>query len=145
MHADSLESAVKRLQQKPMDIPPAYISLMNCAVVIKRVKESSTGLSSRRTSTIAEITNANASHTAFSWNPKSDHFDESLQESVLLKKIADATGKDLTQILEEHQRRVSILKWMIENDIRDYKRVTEVVGKYYRNPESLMEKMTVGV
>ncbi|MGI0068844.1 MAG: type II/IV secretion system ATPase subunit, partial [Nitrosopumilaceae archaeon] len=60
MHADSLESAVKRLQQKPMDIPPAYISLMNCALVVKRVKESS-GQSGRRVMTVSEITGANTS------------------------------------------------------------------------------------
>jgi archaeal flagellar protein FlaI len=144
MHADSLESAVKRLQQKPMDIPASYTSLMNCAIVIKRVKENVTGQSSRRATTISEITSANASHAAFSWNPKTDHFDEDLHESVLLKKISDSTGKDLTQILEEHQKRISILKWMIENDIRDYKKVSEVVGKYYRNPESLMEKILIG-
>jgi len=100
--------------------------------------------SSRRATTISEITNSNTSHAAFAWNPKTDHFDEDLRESVLFKKIADATGKDLTQILEEHQNRISILKWMVENDIRDYKKVTEIVGKYYRNPESLMEKILMG-
>lgn len=144
MHADSLESAAKRLQQKPMDIPPAYISLMNCSVVIKRVKENATGQSSRRATVISEIVNANASHAAFSWNPKTDNFDEDLHESILLQKISDASGKDLTQILEEHQKRISILKWMMENDIRDYKKVSELVGKYYRNPESVMEKILLG-
>jgi flagellar protein FlaI len=144
MHADSLESAVKRLQQKPMDIPPAYISLMNCAVVIKRIKEDATGQSSRRVTTISEITSSAISHTAFLWNPKTDDFEEDLRESEMFKKISAATGKDLTQILEEHQQRISILKWMMENDIRDYKKVAEVVGKYCRNPDSLMEKVLTG-
>ena len=47
MHADSLESATKRLQQKPMDIPASYMALMNCAIVIKRVKGQD-GRSTRR-------------------------------------------------------------------------------------------------
>ncbi len=144
MHADSLESAAKRLQQKPMDIPPAYISLMNCSVVIKRVKENATGQSSRRATVISEIVNVNTSHAVFTWNPKTDNFDEDLRESILFQKLADASGKDLTQILEEHQKRISILKWMLENDIRDYKKVSDFVGKYYRNPESLMEKILLG-
>ncbi len=143
MHADSLESAVKRLQQKPMDIPPAYISLMNCALVVKRVKENSTGQSSRRVITVSEITAANASHSAFSWNAKSDFFNEDLGGSVLLKKISEATGKDLKEILEEHQRRMRILKWMMEQDVRDYKKVSDVVGKYYRDPNSVLSKLEV--
>ena len=142
MHADSLESAVKRLQQKPMDIPPAYISLMNCAVVVKRVKESS-GQSGRRVMTVSEITAANTSHGAFSWNPRSDHFNEDLKESVFFKKIAESTGKDLNDVLEEHKKRMAILKWMVEQDIRDYKKVSDLVGKYYRDPDSVLIQLEV--
>ena len=145
MHADGLESAVKRLQQKPMDIPPAYISLMNCAVVIKRVKESTTGQSSRRAIAVSEIISSESSHPAFSWNPKTDNFDDDLKESVLFNRIAESSGRDRNELLMEHQRRISILKWMLENDIRNYKKVAEVVGKYYRDPESLMQKMEIGV
>jgi len=141
MHADSLESAIKRLEQKPMDIPPAYISLMNCAVVIKRIKEKTTGQSSRRTTMISEIANNVPPFTAFSWNPKSDYFAENLSSSMLFQRMADATGRDLQQILEEHQKRITILKWMVESDIRNYKDVSELVGKYYRDPESIMKKI----
>ncbi|MGB6462780.1 MAG: type II/IV secretion system ATPase subunit [Nitrosotalea sp.] len=144
MHADSLESAIKRLQQKPMDIPPAYISLMNCAVVIKRVKENTTGQSSRRAITVSEIISSDSSHAAFSWNPKTDYFDDDLKESIMFKKMAESTGSDIKELLKEHQQRISILKWMLENDIRDYKKVAEMVGKYYRDPESLMQKMEIG-
>ncbi|MDE1868012.1 MAG: type II/IV secretion system ATPase subunit, partial [Thaumarchaeota archaeon] len=145
MHADSLESAIKRLQQKPMDIPPSYISLMNCAVVIKRVKENSTGQSSRRAIVVSEIISSDSSHAAFSWNPKTDYFDDDLKESILFKRMVASTGRDMRELLKEHQQRISILKWMLENDIRNYKKVAEIVGKYYRDPESLMQKMEVGV
>jgi flagellar protein FlaI len=141
MHADSLESAIKRLQQKPMDIPPAYISLMNCAIVVKRVKESDSTRSSRRATIISEIINASTANVAFSWNPRTGDFEETLQDSHIFKRIADSTGLDLTQVLEEHQRRILILKWMIENGIRDYKTVSEIIGRYYRDPESLLQKI----
>jgi len=145
MHADSLESAVKRLQQKPMDIPPAYISLMNCAVVIRRVKESTTGQSSRRAIAVSEIISATESHPAYSWNPKTDYFDDNLKDSPMFKRIAEATGREIDELIQEHQKRISILKWMLENDIRNYKKVAEIVGKYYRDPDSLMQKMEIGV
>ena len=141
MHADSLDSAIKRLQQKPMDIPPSYISLMNCAVVIKRIKENTTGQSSRRTTMISEIANSAPPFTAFSWNPKSDYFADNLESSTLFQRMADSSGRDLQQILEEHQKRITILKWMVESDIRNYKDVSEIVGKYYRDPESIMKKI----
>jgi len=63
----------------------------------------------------------------------------------LFKKMAEATGRDLAELLQEHKRRISILKWMLENDVRNYKKVAEIVGKYYRDPDSLMQKMEVGI
>ena len=145
MHADSLESASKRLQQKPMDIPPAYISLMNCALVVKRVKENATGLSSRRVVSVEEIIDASTSYSAFTWNPRKDYFENNLMQSKLLQKIAKHTGSDLNDVLMEHNKRTKILKWMHQHDIRDYKKVSEIIEKYYKDPESLMHKIDYGV
>lgn len=144
MHADSMESAMKRLQQKPMDIPPAYLSLMNCAIVVKRVKEKTLDQNGRRVVTISEIIGANTSHSAFSWNPKTDYFDDNLKESKLLQKIAESKGADLNEILSDHNIRVSILKWMLEHNIRNYKAVSEVIGKYYKDPQSLLQEINLG-
>ena len=144
MHADGLESAIKRLQQKPMDIPPAYVSLMNCALVVKRVRESSTGQSSRRVIVVSEIVSSSSSHNAFSWSPRGDHFVDDLRESVLFKRIAESTGKELGEVLEEYRKRLSILKWMLEQDIRDYKKVSDIIGKHYRDPKSLLAQMDLG-
>lgn len=145
MHADSLESASKRLQQKPMDIPPAYISLMNCALVVKRVKENATGLSGRRVVSAEEIIDASTSYSAFTWNPRKDYFENNLMQSKLLQKIAKHTGSDLNDVLMEHNKRTSVLKWMLQHDIRDYKKVSEIIEKYYKDPEGLMHKMDYGV
>ena len=144
MHADGLESAIKRLQQKPMDIPPAYVSLMNCALVVKRVRESSTGQSSRRVIVVSEIVSSSSFHNAFSWSPRGDHFVDDLRESVLFKRIAESSGKELGEVLEEYRKRLSILKWMLEQDIRDYKKVSDIIGKHYRDPKSLIAQMDLG-
>ncbi len=145
MHADSLDSASKRLQQKPMDIPPAYISLMNCAIVIKRVKDPATGHTTRRAVAVSEIITANTSHPAFVWNPRSDSFDANLKQSTLFTRIADSTGRTVEELLAEHAKRTKVLKWMVSNDIRDYKKVTVEVGKYYKDPEATMRKVEYGV
>jgi len=144
MHADSLESAIKRLQQKPMDIPAGYISLMNCAIVIKRVKESA-GHGGRRAISVSEIINDTSSHTAFSWAPKEDYFRSYLQDSKLFQQMAESTGRDLNEVLEEYNKRIGILKWMLEHDMRDYKVVSETIGKYYIDPQAILQKIDLGV
>jgi flagellar protein FlaI len=112
MHADSLESASKRLQQKPMNIPPAYLSLMNCALVIKRVKDKTTGKSMRRAISIEEISGDITPNSVTKWNPKSDYFEHSFDSSKNLKKISEHTGDEFDDVIKEHHKRTKILKWM---------------------------------
>ncbi len=145
MHADSLNSATKRLQQKPMDIPPAYISLMNCAIVVRRVKENTTGQSSRKVVTIEEIQSIEKYNTVFSWKSKTDFFEPNLQDSMLLQKISEQTSLDYEEILNEFEMRVYLLKWMRENNIRSYKKVADTIGKFYRDPSAIMKKIGYGV
>ncbi|MGA0296124.1 MAG: type II/IV secretion system ATPase subunit [Nitrosopumilaceae archaeon] len=144
MHADSLESASKRLQQKPMNIPPAYLSLMNCALVIKRVKDKTTGKSMRRAISIEEISNDTTPNSVTKWNPKSDFFEHSLETSKNLKKISETIGEDMENVIKEHHKRTKILKWMNANNIREHKAVTEIIRKYYNDPQSVLKKINYG-
>ena len=144
MHADSLESASKRLQQKPMDIPASYMALMNCAIVIRRVKGMD-GKSTRRAISVQEIKTSDSYHNAFKWNPKADYFEPQLGDSEMFGRISQQIGLSPDEILEEYEKRKIILKWLVDRGIRSYDKVAEVVGKYYRDPETLMKKIEYGV
>ena len=143
MHADSLESAGKRLQQKPMDIPPSYLSLMNCAIIIRRVKGQD-GKSTRKAISVQEINTADLYHSAFVWDPKSDYFNANLDDSIMLRRIAEQTGRDIEQIFDEYEKRKIVLRWLLQHGIRSYAKVAENIGKYYREPEMLMKKIECG-
>ena len=144
MHADSLESASKRLQQKPMDIPASYMALMNCAIVIRRVKGAD-GKGVRKAVSVQEIKDAITYHDAFKWNPKSDYFNPELKDSEMLQRISEQSGRDMEEIFEELKRREIVLKWLVQRGIRRYDKVAETVGKYYRDPSALMKEIEFGV
>jgi flagellar protein FlaI len=143
MHADSLESACKRLQQKPMDIPASYMTLMNSAIIIKRVKGQD-GKSTRRATVVQEIKTAIDYHAAFKWDPKSDYFNPQLEDSEMLHRISDQTGRNMDEILEEFEKRKIVLRWLVERGIRDFGKVSETIGKYYRDPDSLLNTIQYG-
>ena len=144
MHADSLESASKRLQQKPMDIPASYMGLMNCAIVIRRVKGQD-GKGIRKAISIQEIKEADAYNNAFKWDPKSDYFNSQLENSEMLHRISEQTGKSIDEIFEELERRKIVLKWLVQRGIRSYDKVAETIGRYYRDPQALINKINSGV
>ena len=141
MHADSLNSAIKRLEQKPMDIPPSYIPLMNCAITVRRVKVDSSRWMTRKKVEITEIVSSTESHAVFAWNPKTDYFKDEVKQSILFERIATSTGQGMDEILEDYNKRIKILQWMFEHDIHNYKETAKIIGQYYREPKQVMQKI----
>ncbi|MBI5133334.1 MAG: type II/IV secretion system ATPase subunit [Thaumarchaeota archaeon] len=149
MHADSIDSAIKRLMQRPMNIPPAYIPLMNCAITVKRVipqallTQGGVLSGTRRTIHVSEVLSENNINNIFSWDSSSDFFNGDVKNSALFQKISDNIGLSVEAIIEEFRRRVLIIQWMVDENIRDYKRVSSIVSAYYKNPEEMMRKITL--
>ncbi len=146
MHADSVDSAVKRLVQKPMDIAPDNISLMNCAAVVKKVRlknhDGDAGYygSVRRLVEVSEITGPDDTNNIAAWNPVTDSFDFDVTSSHLLRKIAADIGSTKEDLLDEFERRKVVIKWMVERHIRDFRSVSRTLAGYYRDPEGVYEK-----
>jgi len=148
MHADDSEAAIRRLMQKPMDIPPAYVQLMNCIVTIKRVKlkaESVNGhaakMMARRVTEMTEILSSTSVRSVFSWDPQYDGYLDNLGKSYLLPKIAADTGLDMEDIANDMNRRKTILTWLVNRGTRDYRSVSKVIGMFNQEPERLMKKV----
>ena len=146
MHADGVESAIKRLMQKPMNIPPAYLQLMNCTVTVRRVFPRSIvtpgGVVSgtRRVIEVSEIVSENKLNNVFSWDSTSDIFKSDIKSSVLLQRISRDTGITMAEVLEEFKKRTLVLQWMVEEGIHDYRSVSSVVNQYYQNPSQVLQK-----
>jgi flagellar protein FlaI len=140
LHAEDVDTAIQRLTQPPMNIPPSIIPLMNCVINVKHVRtpvflESGRSLSSRKFISISEIKNANTFQQVFSWNPSTDSFQENLAESYLLRKTAASLDISVEKLIDELEYRKQVLMHMVEYNIRDYKSVNKVLSKYYNNPQ----------
>jgi len=114
---------------------------MNCALVIRRLKDKTTGQSMRRAVTVEEISSDANPNAVSTWNPKSDYFEHKLEDSKNLKKISEQTGIDMDEVLKEHSRRTKILKWMSSNNVREHREVSEMIRKYYNDPKSVLKKI----
>jgi len=140
LHAEDVDTAIKRLTQPPMNIPPSIISLMDCVIAVKHVRtpvflESGKRLSSRKFISVSEVKDANNFQEVFSWEPSTDIFQEKLSESYLLRKTASSLDIPMEKLLDELEYRKSVLMHMAERNIRDYRSVNKVLNKYYNNPQ----------
>ena len=146
MHAENLDSAVKRLTQKPMEISPAYIPLMNIVLSIQRVHLTKNGekRAYRRVITVNEISDFDDYRVCFSWQPAKDEHLMELEKSVLLSSLADRQGVTKKDLIDEIGRRKDVLHWMRERNIRSYKDVAAIVAEYYVRPKHIYEKVLAG-
>jgi flagellar protein FlaI len=133
MHAESVETVIKRLTQPPMNIPKGIIPLMNCVIVVKQVKSPSFAAadvkgSRRKIVRVSEISSNEAIHDVFMWNSGVDTFQADLEESYLLAKIAKSLDVPLSVVLQELERRKQILLKMVEKNLRDFRSVHKALS-----------------
>ncbi len=145
IHAEDVETTLKRLSQPPMNIPTSILSLMNCMIIVKRVRppsflEASHKFSSRKFLRIAEIKDADAIHNVFRWNPTMDTFQHDLEESYLLSRIARDLDITIEVLFEELEKRKQILSKMVERGIRDFRSVSIVLSRYHKNPRLVVNE-----
>jgi len=146
MHAEDIDSAVKRLTQKPMNIAPAYIPLLNLVLSVQRVhiKVEDETKAFRRVMEINEVANYEDYRRIFKWQPAKDDYLSSFDDSVMLPYISERTGLSNKDLRTEIEQRLRVLHWMREQNIRSYKDVAAVIAEYYSRPGEFYEKVAVG-
>jgi archaeal flagellar protein FlaI len=147
MHAENVASAVKRLTQKPMDISPAYIPLMNIVMSVQRVHLVKNGekRAYRRVLSVNEIEDFEKYVNPFKWDPVKDEQVIDLDSSFLLNQISERLGYSREQLIAEMNRRAEVLHWMRQKNIRSYKEVANIIAEYYARPKDTQEKIHLEV
>ncbi len=148
IHADSVEATLTRLASSPMDIPKTLISNTLDLITLQlklRVKDKSV----RRIIQISEIAGLDEkgevkTHEIFKWDPTTDTH-RFAGNSVLLNKIKDRHGETDEQINYELSKRKLALEWMVKNDIREHKDVSQNIKEFYADPERFSERKRLAV
>jgi flagellar protein FlaI len=146
MHAEDIDSAVKRLTQKPMNIAPAYIPLMNIVLSVQRVHLKVDGETKafRRVMEVNEVANYEDYRRIFKWQPMDDNYISSFADGVMLPYISERTGLSTKDLEKEVEQRKNVLHWMREQNIRSYKDVAAIIAEYYSRPEEFYGKVALG-
>jgi len=149
IHADSVEATLTRLASSPMDIPKTLISNTLDLIYLQlklRVKDKSV----RRVIQISEIagldqnTGEIQTHEIFKWDPQTDTHNYA-GNSVVLDKIKERHGESNEQINYELSKRKLALEWMVKNNIREHKEVSNNIKEFYADPERFSERKRLSV
>jgi flagellar protein FlaI len=147
VHADSPQSLIHRLEGKPIDIPRVMLQALN--IITIQVQAQLNEQRVRRCKQIVEIVDIDPmtkeilTNEVFRWDPVEDQFYYS-GKSYVLERIRGQHGLKKEEMMEELKRRVEILEWMKNNNIRAFKDVARMVATYAETPGEFMEKIRKG-
>ncbi len=143
LHAESVESAVYRLESAPMNIPRTLIAGIDIILVQKRVEIK--GKPARKTVAASEIVGLDPrsgeilTNEVYRWNALEGTFDYT-GRSYILERIAEKTGLSLEQAEEELKNRTKVLNWLARKNIRNYRDVSSIIRSYTENPSRILSE-----
>ena len=142
MHADSVETLIRRLQTPPINLSPMLVNGLDCVAIMTHAIVN--GHETRRLREIVEVVEVRADGTAitsvpFMWNPADDKFYYS-EESKIFEKISDKYGIAKEELLKEFAVRTRLLYNMYMNKVVGYEEVGKIINEYQKNPEAVLKK-----
>jgi archaeal flagellar protein FlaI len=144
MHADSVKSMVNRLENPPINTPRILLSALN-NVIIQIQARTEKGVV-RRLKQVLEIvgfepeTNELITNTVYEWDPATDGF-VFKGHSFLFDKITELKNFTTEEMDAEFQRRVDVIRYLVRNQITDYRQLWKTIAQYYRDPSEVMARI----
>lgn len=138
MHADSAYSAVRRLENPPINVPRNMIASLDAMSVQFQTRVH--GKAVRRVKEVVEFLGTDndsgelLTNTLFRWDPRTDKWVHGLK-SYVIERISEARGISMNDINKEWQRRAILLDAMQRKGILDYREFTRAVIAYHAFPE----------
>lgn len=145
MHADSVDTLIRRLQTPPIELPPTLVNTLDCVAIATHavVKQQET----RRLREIVEIVKVNNDgsaiiNTPMVWDPVKDSFFFKKQ-SKAFEKISNRKGISLEELQKEFNIRARLLYEMYKRKVFDFDTVGKVINDYYKNPSAVLAQFNI--
>ena len=145
IHADSVDTVVKRLETPPIELSPTLLNVLDCVAIMTHavVKKQET----RRLKEIVEIINVNPdgiaiTNTPYIWNATDDQF-YFKKSSKIFEKITKRYGISIEELEIEFKKRARLLYIMYTRKIFDYEEVQKIVTEYYKKPDDVLRRFGV--
>src|SRR3989344_1540915 len=141
VHADSIDTLVKRLETPPIELSPTLINILDAVAVMSHaiVNKQQT----RKLREISEVVNvakdgSSITNTPFVWNPEDDSF-YSKKNIKVFEKIAKRYGVTVDELHRELMLRARLLYEMHRRKIYDFDQTQRIINEYYKNPKAVLE------
>ena len=145
IHADSVDTLVKRLETPPIELSPTLLNVLDCVCIMTHaiVNKQET----RRLKEIVEIINVNPdgvaiTNTPFVWNATDDRF-YFKKTSKIFEKITKRYGISVAELEMEFRRRVQLIYNLYKAKVFEFEDIQKIATEYYKKPEEVLRRFGV--
>jgi flagellar protein FlaI len=137
VHSESVMGVINRLENEPLSVPTQMIKELDIISIQKQVQLGDERV--RRNQNITELvgggdTDDILANEVFSWNPRTDDFNQSFDSNVL-EDIAEDRGWSTPELKSAIEDRERVLRYLLENDITWWEDVADVIHSFMANEE----------
>jgi len=145
MHADSVDTVIKRLETPPIELSPTLLNVLDCVCIMTHAVVNNQ--ETRKLREIVEIVNVTSdgvavTNTPFIWNPADDQF-YFKKNSKIFEKISQRHGIKKDELELEFRRRVHLMYKLYQNKIFGFEEVQNIINEYYKKPQEILKKFGV--
>jgi flagellar protein FlaI len=145
MHADSVDTLIKRLETPPIELSPTLLNVLDCVCIMTHavVNKEET----RKVREIVEIVNVNPdgiaiTNTPFTWDPSNDKF-YFKKDSKVFDKISKRYGLSLEELNQEFSKRIQLVYQLYKNKVFKFDDVQNIVNRYYKKPDEVLKEFGI--
>ena len=140
MHADSVDTMIKRLETPPINLSPTLINTIDAVTIMTHaiVNKQET----RKLREIVEIVNVTPegvalTNTPFVWNAREDvfYFKKSMH---VFEKISRRYGFTVEELNKEFKARTLLIAELVKRKIFGFKEVQDIVNHYFKDPQAVL-------
>ncbi|MEM0043618.1 MAG: type II/IV secretion system ATPase subunit [Sulfolobales archaeon] len=140
IHAEDIDSMIKRLKSPPMNIPESYIPLINSVLAVRRVsvREDGRPRSVRRVTDVWELDKDGSYVKIFYWSPSRDEIIAELSKSVMISRLSKLEERSPDDLLEEIMDRAAIMVWLNRRGVRNYREIARYISMYHLDRDKIL-------
>jgi flagellar protein FlaI len=146
MHADSVSSAIHRLENPPISVPRSMLQALN--IISIQAQTFVKGKRARRNLKLVEITDIDPAtrnirtNDIFAWDALTDKFSR-VGESKAMNEIMIRRGWNTADLKKELINREKILEFMVNNKITDFSAISTIIHDYQVTPDKVLKKFSI--
>ncbi|MBA2840438.1 flagellar protein FlaI [Methanococcus maripaludis] len=141
LHANSADEALIRLINPPMNVPKVMMSSVDFIINQQRIKRNKKTV--RRILGVVEIGGSGENITKTELFKYDGISDSVVKTGICMweEDVCQIAGITRDELMDDRINRKKVLKYMVNNNINDIRKVGDVIKQYQENPENILKNI----